>query len=251
MLDPDGFSLPSVPLIGYVWFLDELMSFHQVIVQAEAKALYEALSDLWGILSKLEDRARNWNFMRPHEYSDLSTEFATALSSAREERKFRVASAKAERRINEFLLNSKEAVTLRFEKMREAADFLRTLGNEARSKGEEAGDRATSGEIRKALSILHRLGQGEPMKVIAQVSNDGLVDDGETLKKYKSLERMVSRFSKRVARAVQEEYGSRMVSLGYNHLFHALRDWPGIDRRRDRIALMEAARRGLPNLRLA
>ena len=46
------------------------------------------------------------------------------------------------------------------------------------------------------------------MKAIAQVAIDGQVDDPASLRRYKSLDMLVSRFSKRVARAVQNEYGS-------------------------------------------
>jgi hypothetical protein len=250
MLDPDSFSLPFVPLKDPSWFVYELLSFDRLIVQAEAKSLYGALNELSGILLTIEERCGNRNLMRAHEYSDLSAEFAAALRLARGENKFRVANAEAQRRIDKFLAKSEEIVATRFEKMRQASDFLHTIANMSRSKGAKVGDRATGTETRKALTVLHRLAQDEPLKSIAQVAIDGRVDDAKTLRNYKSLERLVSRFSKRLARAVYDEYSPRIESLDYNHLFHALRDWPWIDRRRDRLALMEAARRGLPRLRL-
>ena len=100
------------------------------------------------------------------------------------------------------------------------------------------------------LKVLQALARGEPLKAIAQVATDGQVDDAKSLKKYKLFERMVSRFSKRVARAVHVEYGPTIVSLDYNHLRYALRDWDWIDYHRDRLALMEAARRGIPHLHI-
>jgi hypothetical protein len=251
LLDPDGFSLPSVRLKSYTWFVHELMSFHKLIAQPEAKSLHESLGELCGVLLKIEERAGNRNLTRPSDYFSFSTEFAETLRSEKERGKFSVVNIKAQRRIDKFLADSEEAVTKRFEKMRQAADFLRTLANVARSKGGKVGDRATANETREVLSVLHALAQGEPLKAIAQIAIDGQVDDARSLKKYKSLERMVSRFSERIAKAVRAQYGLTIVSLDYNHLSYALRDWPWIDRRRDRLALMEAARRGLPDLRLA
>ena len=219
MLDPDGFALPSVPLKGYEWFVYELMSLEHLITQPEAKSLYKALDELRSTLLKIEDRSRNWNLMRPHELSSLSTEFIGALRSEKEKGKFRVANAKARCRIDKFLADSEEAVTRRFEKMRQAADFLRDLANMCRSKGAKAGDRATGREILKALTVLRRLAEGVPMKAISQVAVDGQVDDAKSLKNYKSLERLVARFSMRVAKAVRDQYGPRIVSLDYPHLF--------------------------------
>ncbi len=146
-------------------------------------------------------------------------EFTRLLQTTREENRYRVTGAKAQGRIDEFLANSEEAVAKRFSMMKKAADFLRTLSNKARNKGSKAGDRSTGAEVRNVLSVLHRLAQGEPMKAIAQVAIDGQVDDPASLRRYKSLDMLVSRFSKRVARAVQNEYGVRIVSLDYNHLF--------------------------------
>jgi hypothetical protein len=88
------------------------------------------------------------------------------------------------------------------------------------------------------------------MKAIAQVAIDGAVDDVASLKKYKSLNILVTRFSRRVAQAVRQRYGPRIESLDYNHLFYALDNWSWIDRREDRLALIEAARRGLPRVRI-
>jgi hypothetical protein len=249
MLDPDSFLFPFVRLKGFDWFVYELANFECTIVEAEAKSLYKAFSELCAVLLKIEDRAKDWNLTRPHDYFGLSGEFVEALRSGKEKGTFRVTSVKAQRQIDKFLVESEEAVTKRFEKMRQAADFLRTLVNEARRKGGKVGDRATGKETREVLSVLQALARGEPLKAISQIANDGHVDDAKSLKKYKSLERMVSRFSKRVATAVRAQYGPRIVSLDYSHLSYALRDWPWIDRRRDRLALMEAARRGLPHLR--
>jgi hypothetical protein len=250
LLDPDGFSLPWVPLKGHTWFVYELMSLDKLIVQSEAKLLDEALGELCGALFEMEDRARNWNRISLSEYFNFSTEFAEALRSEKEKGRFHVAVTKAQERIDRFLSDSEQTVTERFKQMGRAADFLRTLANIARSTGGKVGDRSTGLETRAALAALCALAQGQPLKAIAQVATDGLVDDAKSSKKYKALERMVSRFSKRVARAVQLEYGPRIISLDYNHLVYALRDWPWIDRRRDRLALMEAARRGLPQVRL-
>jgi hypothetical protein len=249
MLDPDGFLFPFVRLKGFEWFVNELENFECTIVEAEAKSLNKAFSELRGVLFKIEDHAGQWNLTRPHDYFGFSAEFVEAIRSEKEKGAFRVASVKAQRRIDKFLVDSEEAVTKRFEKMRQAADFLRTLANAARTKGGKVGDRATGKETREVLSVLQALAQSKPLKAIAQVAVNGQVDDVLTLKKYKSLERTVSRFSKRVARAVLDQYGPRIVSLNYNHLCHALRDWPWIDSHRDRLALMEAARRGLPHLR--
>lgn len=251
MLDPDDFTFPLVRLKAYDWFVYELMSFDHLIEQPEAKALSEAFSTLCVTLLKIEERAQNWNHMQRHDYSNLSKEFGDALRSEREKSRYRVSSVEAQHRIDKFLADSTEAVTKQFEAMRQAADFLRDLSNMARSKGGKVGDRATGKETLKVLTVLRDLAANIPLKAIAQVEIDGQVDDAKSLKKYKSLERMVSRFSKRLAKAVHHQYGPRITSLGYNHLFHALRDWPWIDSVRDKAALMEAARRGLPDLRLA
>jgi hypothetical protein len=252
LLDPDGFLLPSVTrLKSYGWFVYELMTIERVIVQSEAKSLDEALGQLCRVLFKIEDRARNWNVIPLSEYSVFSTEFAEALGSEKEKGKFRVANAQAQDKIDRFLADSEAAVLERFKQMRRAAEFLRTLANMARRKGGNVGDCSTSNETRAVLTALHALAQGEPLKAIAQVATNGQVDDAKSLKKYKSLERMISRFSKRVARAVQVQYGPKIVSLDYKHLIYALQDWAWIDLRRDRLALMEAARRGLPHLRLS
>jgi hypothetical protein len=250
LLDPDGFSLFSVRLRSYEWFVYELMNFDHSLEKPEAKSLSENFSELRDMLLKLEARASNWNVMQPQEFVDLSTEFVTALRSAKEKNKFRVTGAKAQRSIDKFLADSEAAVIKRFDNMRRALDFLRTLANRARSKGEKSGDRATGSEIRKVIALLHRLAQGEPLKAIAQVVIEGQVQDDKSLKRYRSLNVLVSRFSKRVARAVREQYGPRIASLDYNHLFHAVRDWNWLDRRTDRMALMEAARRGLPHVRI-
>jgi hypothetical protein len=251
LVDPDDFSLPQARLKGYEWFVYELMTFEKLIVQPEARALHEALVELCEVLFKIEDRARNWNELGSSDYFGFSTEFAEALRSEREKGKFRVANVKAQRLIDKFLAVSEDSVTKRFETMRRAADFLHTLANAARRKGGQVGDRATGKETREVVTVLKRLAQGEPLKAIAQVAIDGQVDDAKSLKKYKSLDRMVSRFSKRVAKAVYDQYGPEIDWLDYNHLSYVLNDWPWIDSYRDRPALMEAARRGLPGLRLA
>jgi len=248
-LDPDSFLLPFVPLNGYEWFVYELMSFRSLITESEAKSLHKALRELYWTLVKIEDRARSWNLNRPDGYSDLANEFVGAIQTQRGNESFHVANSEAQSTIEKFLAKNEEIVTKRFEKMRQAADFLHSLGNMCRSKGEKAGDRATGTETRKVLTVLDQLAKGNPLKAITQIATDGQVDDLKSLRSYKSADRLVFRFSKRLAKAVYQEYGSGITSLDYNHLFHALRDWPWIDRRRDRLALMEAARRGLPLLR--
>jgi hypothetical protein len=134
--------------------------------------------------------------------------------------------------------------------MSRAADFLRTLANEARSKGGKPGDRATATEIRKALHIFHRLATGETLKGITQVVIDDHVDDAKSLKQYKRFERTTKRFGKRIAEAVHMQFNPNVPTLNYRYLLHAIRNWPGIDSRQDKRALIQAARLGLPNIRL-
>lgn len=239
---------PFLKLKGADWFVFRMFYFDHLITEAEAKKLAEDFSELCRTLLKIEDHASEWSHLKAREYPDFSVEFAEALRVLRQEGKFRVANYKAQRRIDKMLSDSEEAVRQQFERMRQAADFLHDLANEARSKGESAGDRSTGIETRKALSVLTELASGTPLKAIAQVAVGGQVDDVQTMKEYKRLERLVARFSERVAKAVHRQYGPMIRTLDYSHLSYALRDWQWIDRVRDKPALLEAARRGLPEL---
>ena len=221
-----------------------------LIEAAEAKSLARALEELCGVLLEIEERAGKWTISRPPDYPRLATEFLDAVHTARERGDFRVKNEAAQAKTDKLLVSSERGAKAKFEQMRGAADFLRILANEARSKGGKAGDRSTDEEVRKALRVFHRLANGEILKGIAQVAIDDQVDDAQSLKQYKLLERLTKRFGQRVAKAVFGEYGPNIRSLDYDHLFYALRGWPGLDRRQDRLALMEAARQGLPKVRL-
>jgi hypothetical protein len=131
----------------------------------------------------------------------------------------------------------------------QAGDFLRDLGNKARCKGSKRGDRTTKDEVRRMLRVFDALAKtngNEPLKSIADAESGAPTFEGRA----RSLSTQVGRFARRVAKSVNDTYGPGMMSLSYAQLFHAVRGLPGLDRKQDRRALIEAARRGLPRVRL-
>jgi hypothetical protein len=249
MLKPSSLRLPMNPIKGFAWFVWEL-SDDRLVAETEKVPLYRALENLCVLLLTIEERTTKWTLSRPQNYLDLATEFRMALEKATASGYFLVHKKEAQDRIEKFLSSSVRSAGRQFGEMSRAADFLRTLANEARRKGGKPGDRATVEEIRKALVVFNRLARGETLKAIAQIAIDDEVDDVRSLRQYKSFERLTKRFGKRVAEAVHKEFGPNIPTLNYNYLFHALRDWPGIDRREDRFALMQAAKQALPKVRL-
>lgn len=243
LMNPNGAGHPMVRIKGYNWFVYELLQA-ALIDQPEAASLAEGLRKLCVELLKIEERATDWTPMRPLDYSKLSQQFAEAASSARQEKAFRVSSAKAQLKIDKFLEDSEKCVRDNFRTMRQAAEFLRELGNEAKRKGFPAGDRSTAKQTRRAIEIFRGLASGKSVKEIAV---DEAGEDYE--RRLRSLSVTIRRFEKRVAKAVYDRFGPKVPSLNYLYLVHALDNWPEIDRRRDRDALLEAARRALPNVK--
>ncbi|MBZ5538235.1 MAG: hypothetical protein LAO31_19960 [Acidobacteriia bacterium] len=125
--------------------------------------------------------------------------------------------------------------------IKQAEDFLTDLANEARNKGSEPGDKPTREEIRKMLDIFDKLASGDTIKSVA-IDEAGL---NNCERKARALSVQLLRFATRVKEAVHRTCGPR--SVNYLELFHALRDWPGLEKRRDGRALMEVAKRaGIP-----
>ena len=250
VLDPNGLSNSPAGKERCEWLVFELLNFYKTIRRSEAKSLLGGFGRLQDLLHNFEDRAAKWTRLHPNADLEISEEFAETLHSEVDKGTFRVSDPRAQDRIDKFLSGAKEAVSRRSREMLLALDFLRTIANQARRKGGKVGDSPTRVETRAVINLLDSLARGQALKAIAQVVVNDHVDDARSLKRYKSLERSVSRFCRRMATAVHIQYGPKITSLDFPHLCHAIRDWQWIDPRQDRLALTEAARRGLPHLKL-
>jgi len=232
-----------VQLKGFEWFVYELLETG-LIAQSESARLSGSLQGLRITLLNIEERADAWSPMHPLNYSSLADEFTEAVIYARREGAFRVSKVVAQAKIDHYLEGSERCLRKNFDRMRQAAEFLRDLGNEAKRKGSQAGDRPTEKETRRAIEIFRALANGQSLKDIA------VAEAGENYEpRVRSLSVTAARFEKRIAKAVHHRFGPKVPSLNYLYLLHALEDWPEVDRRKDRDALLEAARRGLPNVK--
>jgi hypothetical protein len=135
-----------------------------------------------------------------------------------------------------------------------AKDFLRELGNRARSTGKPRGDKPQASENRRMLDAFWWLSQGGTVKDIA-IDAKG---PDRYVEEMHSLSVRLKRFSQRVRRVVRRLYGcdeKGQVPAGFlEHekscmrlasLFGSVRQWPGIDphSREHGYALCEALRR--------
>lgn len=245
LLDPTDAGHPMVPLKGFEWFFNDLVGTRK-IEHCETARVYNGLRKLFEELSTVEERAAAWTPMQPLDYSHLADQFTEATDSARRDGAFRVSNIDAQAKIDRYLEASKRCLRNNFDRMRQAADFLRDVRNEAKRKGSPVGDRSTAKQTRRAIEIFRGLASGKSLKEIAV---DEAGEDYE--RRLRSLSVTVSRFEKRIAKAVHARFGPNLPSLNYLYLLHALENWLEIDRRKDRDALLEAARRGLPNVKFS